>query len=159
MRAIALKALAAFFSISAVQSFVASRAFADPALDQARSAAQLDKMMSVAEEMKLDKNQEKIFWQLYNRYQRDLQQLGDKRIRLIRDAKQEAADLTDAQATDLIRRALALEETRLAIKRRHVALFLEKLPPRIVARYFQMENKIQTEIDSQVAERMPLVGE
>ncbi len=133
-------------------------ALADPTLDELRAEAHVGKMMSIADENHLEGKQEKVFWELYNNYQRDLQKLGDDRIRLIKDAKEAGEGLTDARATELIRRALGLEEKRLATKRRHVGLFLEKLPPRIVARYFQLENKIQTEIDGQIAEKMPLVG-
>ncbi len=133
------------------------------ALAQVPSASNLvvpsEKMATIAKEIQLDKSQEKAFWQLYNNYQHDLQQLSEKRIRLIEDAKSQGPNLTDAQATELIRRALALEENRLAAKRRNVGMFLEKLPPRTVARYFQLENKIQTEVDAQIAERMPLLGQ
>ena len=137
----------------------ASAVCAEPALDEARQRAHVQKMLDIANELQLDKQQEKVFWPLYNNYQADLQKLGDKRIKLIEDAKKLQPGMTDAQATELIRRALELEETRLATKRRHVSLFLAKLSPRIVARYFQLENKMQTQVDAQIAERMPLVGE
>ena len=134
-----------------------SSALADPQLDQARGEAQLAKMGSIAEELSLDKNQEKVFWPLYDNYQRDLQKLGDKRIALIKDIQAKQSSLTDAQASELIRRAFALEEERLGLKRRNAAVLLDKLPPRIVARYLQLENKIQTHVDAQISERMPLV--
>ena len=135
-----------------------SLASAEPQLEKARDAAQVEKMISIADELSLDKAQEKIFWPLYDRYQQDLRRLGDKRIAFIKDIQSKEKSLTDAQASELIRRALSLEEERLGVKRRNAALFLEKLPPRIVARYLQLENRIQTDADAQIAAKVPLVG-
>ena len=131
---------------------------ADPQADKAKSDPEMNKIIAVADEIQLDKKHAKVFWELYANYQKDLRSIAEKRGRLLEDAERLGPELTDPQATELIRRALGIEEQRLAAKRRNVSLFLAKLPPRTVARYFQLENKTQTQIDAQLADQVPLVG-
>lgn len=130
---------------------------AAPETDKERSQT-LNKLMAIEDELQLTDGQKKVFRPMYDHYQNELKKLHDKRVELIEQFKASNAKLTDAQATEIIRRALALDEQRLGLKKRYVRVFLEKFPPRTVALYFQLENKIQIETDAQLSGNTPLIN-
>lgn len=104
-------------------------------------------------------NDQRVFSQLYRSYRNDMDAVQQKRVALVEEASAIGSKLTDEQAAGLIRRALELDDRRVGTKRRHVGLFLEKLSPRIVARFFQLEHRAQLQADARLVGEMALVGD
>jgi hypothetical protein len=67
------------------------------------------------------------------------------------------ATLTDEQAKLLLQDFLNIELDQLNLKEAYVKKFRAVLAPKKVARYFQIENKMQTVMDYDRAKKIPVV--
>ena len=65
--------------------------------------------------------------------------------------------MTDPIATQLLGEFLALQANYLNIIMAYVPKFQKVLPPRKVARLYQLENKIRALVDYQFAQEVPLI--
>jgi len=118
-----------------------------------------DKKLVVAANMNLTDAQSKVFWPLYDAYQKDLMKINERTAKMISnyaDAYNSGA-MTDKQAQTLIHEALAIEASEVAMHKSYAAKLGKVLPARVVARYLQIENKIRAAIRFEMADKIPLV--
>jgi len=106
--------------------------------------------------MGLSKEESKVFWPLYKEYQKVLLPVVLGRAKLIRRFAKEHENFSEKKASVLIDEYLEIETKLLKIKKEHMGKFREKLPPKKVMRYFQMENKAEVGFRYSVAEELPL---
>ncbi len=122
-----------------------------------REKIQADKKLVVAEAMDLTEGEAKAFWPVYQAYQKDLQALGDRMVKLIREYAAGYRTMTDDAAKKLLNDYVALEQDRLKLMQSYLPKFRSVLPQRKVARYYQIENKIRAAINYELASAIPLV--
>ena len=111
----------------------------------------------VAKTMELDAEEAALFWPVYKQYEAEAKVLGDERLAIITDYAENFEDLSNEKAKDLITRAVALEGKEHALKERYLKEFLAVLPARTVARFFQVDSRINTLIDLELSGQIPLV--
>jgi hypothetical protein len=97
------------------------------------------------------------FWPVYDQFSAEMTTLGDQKLALIKDYAQNFGSLTDAQARSLLDRSLALDEAATQLRIKYVPIINKVLPGTKTATFFQMERRISTLIDLQVASQIPLV--
>jgi len=97
------------------------------------------------------------FWPVYDQFSAEMTALGDQKYALIKEYAQNFGTLTDAQAQSLINRSLALDEAVAQLRIKYVPIVGKVLPGTKTATFFQMERRITTLIDLQVASQIPLV--
>jgi len=117
-----------------------------------------DKKLVVAANMDLNETEGKLFWPIYDAYQKDLQTINDrlgKTILAYADAYNKNA-LTDDLAKRLTNDVLAIDQDELTLRKSYAAKFEAVLPSKKVARYFQIENKIRAAIRCELAGGIPL---
>lgn len=122
-----------------------------------RKDVRAEKADIVAKTMELDAEDASLFWPIYKEYEAEGRVLGDERLAIITDYAKDFENLSDAKARDLLTRALALESREHALKERYMKEFLAVLPARTVARFFQIDNRINTLIDLELSAQIPLV--
>jgi predicted RNase H-like nuclease len=66
-------------------------------------------------------------------------------------------DLDDETANDLLNKAVEIEQERLNIRREYISKMLEKLPPQVVGKFFQLDARIFALIDLVRMSSIPLV--
>jgi hypothetical protein len=66
-------------------------------------------------------------------------------------------NLSETLAGQLLDETLSLEEARSKVGREYVSRFRKVLPDRAVARFFQIERKLDAVVNAELAERVPLV--
>ena len=118
-----------------------------------------DKKLLVASNMNLDDDEGKVFWPVYESYQKDLQAINKRIVKVVSsyaDAWNNDS-LTDEKAKLLLDEALAIEESEVRLRKTYAAKLSGALPDRLVARYLQIENKIRAAIRYDLAEEIPLV--
>jgi hypothetical protein len=64
--------------------------------------------------------------------------------------------LTDAQADQIMKEWLSIENAKNDVKKKYVARFKKILPSRKVMRFFQVDNKLDAVVNSQLASIVPL---
>lgn len=116
-----------------------------------------DRRDIVAASMLLTKSEGEIFWPLYDQYRAEQHQLGDRKVKLITTFIAKRESLSDEDAGRLTHEALLIEKSKLAIKEDYVSKMTKVLSERIVARFFQIDNKLDTVVDVAVASRVPLI--
>ena len=144
-------------------------ALAVPALAQEKPAdtnmqilldkVKADKKLVVAANMELSEAEGKVFWPIYDAYQKELQAINDrlgKTILAYADAYNKKA-LTDDLAKQLTNEALAIDQDELTLRKTYAAKLNGVLPAMKVARYIQIENKIRAAIRYELAIGIPLV--
>ena len=161
-----VKALWAILSVTALMVVIA--AFPTPALTQGTSADNMqilrekvkaDKKLLVATNMDLTESEAKGFWPVYEQYQKDLDAINQRIIKLIESYASDyrAGTLTDEKAKKLIDELVAVEQAEAGLKTSSVPKLRKVLPEKKVARYLQLENKIRAGVKYEVAGGVPLV--
>lgn len=110
----------------------------------------------VAENLKLSQTESEIFWPLYREFQAKREPLINRRIDLLREFRDNFDGLTDDQAAELIDGWLALDGDIVKLRRQYVQKFRKALPEKLTLRYFQIENKLDTIINYDLAQVVPL---
>ena len=126
-------------------------------IDLMRKDVRAEKADIVAKTMELDADEAAAFWPVYKKYEAEATTLGDERLAIITDYAENIDTLTDEKAKDLITRSVALEGKEQALKEQYLQEFLAVVPAKVVARFFQMDNRINTLIDLELSSQIPLV--
>jgi len=122
-----------------------------------REKVRADKKLFVAANMELTESEAKGFWPLYERYQKDLEKLGERTLELIRDYAMNFEKMSDEAAKKMLDEWLALEMERQKMREAYLPKFRAVLPDKKVARYYQLENKILAVVNYELAAEIPLV--
>ena len=124
-----------------------------------RDKIRADKKLVVATNMELTDSEAKNFWPIYDRYQKDLQNINGRVLALLESyaADFKGKSLTDDKAKKLIDEAVAIDQAEANLKSTYAPQLGKALPARKVARYMQIENKIRAVVKYDLAQGVPLV--
>jgi hypothetical protein len=142
-------------SVFAVSAF--AQEITQGTMDKVRDALKAKKRAFVAVNMELTEPEDAKFWPVYDSYQNDMDKVNMKIGEMIGDYAKNYNALTDEKAKELLKTSLALEKELLNLRDSYVAKFSAVLPAKKVARYYQLENKIQAVTRYDMAEKIPLV--
>ena len=126
-------------------------------LDVLRDKLRADKRLVVAEALELTEKEAQAFWPVYNAYQSDMVAHYDRILKLLDTYAGSYKSMTDAVATQLLGEFLSVQTSYLNIITAYLPRFQKVLPPRKVARLYQLENKIRALVDYQLAQDVPLI--
>ena len=122
-----------------------------------REKVRADKKVVVAGVLDLTDTEARGFWPVYGAYQSDMIGYYDRVAKLLVDYTSAYETMSDDTATQLLGQLLALETDYAALLTRYLPRFQRVLPPRKVARFYQLENKLRALLDYQLARDIPLV--
>ena len=122
-----------------------------------REKIQADKKLLVAVNMGLTEKETQAFWPVYESYQKDLGLLNGRTLALIQDFAKNYQTMSDETAKKLVGEYLAIEGDRVTLKQSYLPKLRQALPEKKVARYLQIENKVEAVIRYELAEGIPLV--
>ncbi len=97
------------------------------------------------------------FWPLYREYRLEAASLGDRLVALILSYAENYQYLTDEMADKLLSESMRIEKERTSLKAKYLPKFKQVLPARKVARFYQLENKLDIAILAELAQEIPLV--
>ena len=122
-----------------------------------REKLRADKKVVVAEVLTLTEGEAKVFWPVYNAYQSDMVAHYDRLLKLI-DTYAKAYDtMTDETATTILKQYLGLERDHVGLLTSYLPRFSKVLPPKKVAKLYQIENKARALVNYELARGIPLV--
>ena len=140
--------------------------FASPAMSQDKPAGNMeiliekirtDKKLLVAANMELTEPEAKAFWPVYDKFQDELFLLRSRTARLIKDYAEALKDMNNEKAKALLDESITIESLGLKLRQSYLPKFRKALPEKKVARYYQIENKIQAMLNYELAKEIPLV--
>jgi len=116
-----------------------------------------DKKLFVAENMQLTEAEAKTFWPVYEQYQDELFLLRSRTVKLIKDYADAYEKMTNETAKKLLDEYITIETLGPKLRQAYLPKFRKVLPEVKVARYYQIENKIQAALMYELAGNIPLV--
>ena len=121
-----------------------------------RSDLKTERVAIITEAMQFTPEEGEIFWPIYREYELQTTKIGDRRIALIKEFATSFDTLTDEIAEDLIKESIKIDEDTLKLEKKYIKKFNKVLPARRVARYAQIDHRINMLIDIQIAAALPL---
>jgi hypothetical protein len=108
--------------------------------------------------MEFAEGEDKAFWPIYREYDLEMAKLGDERVALIAEYRDNYGKMTDAIADKLATSALDLEGRRRAALVKCYDRVKTALPPRKALRFLQIEHQLQLLIDLQISALLPITN-
>lgn len=146
-------------SVVLALALAASPAFAqsEAEIQAARAEIQAERTKLVAANLPLTEEEGAKFWPIYNEYRAEASKIADRGVSLIKDYAANFDAMTDEKARGLLQQQLDLEQDRAKLRRSYVSKFEKVLPAKKVARYYQIENKLDVALQYEAAKQIPLV--
>jgi hypothetical protein len=113
----------------------------------------------IREELALTAEEAELFWPTYAAYRSETRALMDRYTAMITEymGRYDRGDLSDEYASDLMETFFSIKRDLLDVKMKYLPKFKKSLPALKVARFYQLENKIEAEIDAHLALAVPLI--
>jgi hypothetical protein len=124
-----------------------------------RDKVKADKKLLVAANIGLTESEAKGFWPVYEAYQKGLMAINKRIAGLIVSYAEDyqANTLTDEKAKKLTAELVSIQKAEAELQASYVSKLSKVLPPKKVARYLQIENKIRAVVKYELAAQIPLV--
>jgi len=127
----------------------------DAYIDAIRADLRSDKIEVITSAMQFNEKDAAAFWPIYKNYEAEQAKLNDERIQVIKNYSDKWATLTDAEAKELAEQSLDLESRRTDLRKKYFATFNKVLPGVIVAKFFQLEYRLDLLVDLKIASELP----
>jgi len=122
-----------------------------------RQDIERDRVTLMGAAMGFDSAQAAAFWPIYEEYQVELKQLGDREVAVVLDFARNYQSMTDEKARELATEALSIDEKQVALLRRYFERVDEALGAIIATRFMQVENQLNNLIQVRLASEIPLI--
>jgi hypothetical protein len=146
-------------SVAAESTSVVNEKFTDlePGIQMLRDEIGKDRRAVVKESMLLTESEAAKFWPIYDEYRAAQHKVLDRRVRLITDFAAHRDAMSEDEAERLTEEALAIEKKRFEVKEDYVSKMHKVLSARTVARFFQIDAKLDAIVDAGLASHVPLI--
>ena len=132
---------------------------ADTNLTILLDAIRANRKAMVAVNLQLTDAEAAEFWPVYDRYQKEMDAVGDRLLALIEDYTASFSDMSNDKAMKIVEDYLAIQADQVKVRRSYVGEFAKSLPGRKVARFYQIENKMDAVIRYELASKIPVIDE
>ena len=126
-------------------------------LEVGRAEIQANRQAIVANALKLSAQESKDFWPLYREFQAELGKGTDRMADLIVEFTEAYPNQSADEAEGQIEELLKIQTAQLKVKQKYLPRFKKILPLIKVARYYQLENKLDAVINLELARTIPLI--
>jgi hypothetical protein len=150
--AFVLLAMTSGFSVSLADEVDAE------ALAEARALLKAGREELVREELFLTESESAAFWPVYEQYRDEVDTIRDRQAKIISIYVEAywAARLGDELAEKILEVHFLIEKDLLATGKKYVPRFRKVIATAKVTRFYQLENKLDAEIDVALAQLIPL---
>ena len=129
----------------------------DRAVQLTRSAIQAERQAILAANLELDAKESAAFWPLYQEYRKALEAAINTRVDLLNQYFASYETLTDKEAIALLDKHIAWEQEVLKVRSTYAKKMSKALSGKTVARFFQIENKMDIIVEYEMAGEIPLI--
>ncbi len=161
MRHDTLKYLLAIFTLACCGTVfgAASDVVQNPELENARALLQAGRADIIREDLRMTDEESEGFWPVYEKYHAEIMVIRDRHAVMVAGflLSYREGVFTDEFAEDLIDENFEIKRGLLKVQTKYVSKFRKVLPVVKVARFYQLENKMDAEVDAQLAIVIPLI--
>jgi hypothetical protein len=126
-------------------------------LDLTREAVENQRRILVSGSLRLSDAEAKAFWPLYDDYEKERKPLDARANRLVSDFLSAAGGMSEAQARAMLDEAFRIEEARTKMRRSWYDRMAKAIPVRELARFYQIESKLDSVVRADLSKQIPLV--
>ena len=155
-----MKKIAVTTAMLMVLAFGTSAALGQTVEDQialSRSEVRADRQLIVTASLGLTDEESKVFWPLYRDYRAEMDKPLDRAWTLLTTYADTWDAMSDADAGKALDEWLAIEVQQAEIRQRWAKKMGKELKPVTVARFFQIDNKLDSILRLEAAAEIPLV--
>lgn len=158
LRALVFAAAMAAISNAAAQAPVQA-VTEEQRIAEARELMQAGRDQMIEEEMLLTASEREGFLLVYPRYRADVISVRDRYAALVGGYLKayDAGEIDEAYAKNLLDDWLRYKKDLLQVQQQYVSKFRKVLPMQKVVRFYQLENKIDAEIEVELSRVVPLM--
>jgi hypothetical protein len=127
----------------------------DAYIDALRADMRSDKIEVIKAAMQFNDKDAAVFWPIYKNYETEQAKLNDERIEGIKIYSDKWATLNDAEARELAEKSLDLESRMAELRKKYFVNFIKVLPGVVVAKFFQVEYRLDLLVDLKIASELP----
>jgi hypothetical protein len=156
-----IRSIGVVFSLVLVQPAFAqvNPQFADVSdeIEMVRSIVRIERKAAVEQAMQLAPAESQAFWAIYNEYEAERTLINDRTVKVITDYAAAYPDVGDERAEVLLDEAFDVDADHLGLKKKYARRFAKVMSPARVARFFQIERKLDAVQNLTIAEQIPLI--
>jgi hypothetical protein len=149
--------LAAPTSVTFAQRETDSGVEVDKDIALLRRNLRAEKKKLIAANVPLTETEATKFWPVYDQYAAEMAKNNDALDSLIRDYAANQKTLTDAQASDMLKRWSAWQVSLAQTRQKYIPIVEKVLPGKKAAVFFQIDRRLYLLMDIQIASEIPLV--
>jgi hypothetical protein len=128
----------------------------DSYIESLRADFRADKVAIITVAMQFNDQDGKAFWPVYRKYEAEVAKINDQRVALIKSYADKFDTMTDADARAMIEQSLDFETRRVDVRKKYAKEFQKSgLSPLTVAKFLQLEHRIDLLVDMQIASELP----
>lgn len=116
---------------------------------------QADRTTLITTGMNFNDKDGAAFWPIYKQYQYERSKVDDDRVAVIKEYTQKYSTLTDAEAKAMADKTLDCDSRLAELKKKYYRKFSKVLPALTVAKFFQLERRVDLMMDMQVEASLP----
>jgi hypothetical protein len=127
----------------------------DAYLNAMRADFAADKITLINDAMQFSDKDASAFWPVYKKYQNEVIALNDERVQGIKTYADKWLTMTNEQAKTLALKSFDLETRRAELRKKYFVEFNSALPALTVAKFFQLEHRLDLLVDLKLASELP----
>jgi len=120
------------------------------------AAMRAERKAVVGANMPMTKDEETVFWPLYDAYEAQMDKIEERHIKEVREFVASYNTLTDSDATKKLDEVMSIQQARLNVQKAYVPKFRAVLSSIQTTRFFQVDGKIRALVQCQIAQMVPL---
>jgi hypothetical protein len=128
----------------------------DDQIAMVRQVTATERDAMVRANMALSAAEGEKFWPIHAKYRQSMKELGDRRVELIKDYVSNHKDMDDNKAREIIEEWFEIEQDTLQTRQRYARKFRKVVSEIKVARWLQIENKIDSVYKLELSRQIPL---
>lgn len=147
------KMLAVMVALLAISPFGRAQIQAtslDSAIELARADMRSQRNEIITATVQLRDTDAAAFWPIYRKYEYERSIVDDGRAAVIKEYAKKYSTITDADAKSMTDRMLDYDSRDIALKKKYVREFSKVLPATTVAKFFQLDHRIDLLMGMQV---------
>ena len=117
----------------------------------------LEKKSLVGQAMNLSDVQAKIFWPVYDEFERESAKLTQMRINYLKEYAEKYETITPKEADAIMKKVFQYQKKYLALKMKYYNILKKKMGALVATRFIQVEEYISTGVKMQLLDAIPFV--
>ena len=146
------------FALTTILSLAGSVTFGQAdEIELTRAVIQTERQAIVAANLGLTNEEGQRFWPLFREYRNDVARVGDRAVNMINTYAENYQNLSEDTAEWMLKEFVEIEKAKATVRETWVPRFREVLSSVKLARFFQIENKLDAIVNYDLSESIPLI--